>query len=365
MDKYEITAGRIREFVSAITKQMDNKPNIRKWITSNNNGVWDGSWNVFLPTDVSGDVILINRMSLGDPRHLGETNPGPGVIIPPTTDQFVDVGLNYQFGGKVFLDTHGNNCGTYAGSYGFPTYYYPSNVSLTNGEVPRSDAIGYSGESISAQEWLDSKSINCISNAMLEAFCLWDTDGQGSLMTSEVFDFVTDSPTDRPQYVAGCGSQSDDHGNLLGNSFSGTIQLGGKCPSVSDINYTFDAGDVLPAPGSSLNVHRYHYPDLNNSTSDKAWEISSPGRMLLDVVSFTAGNEGWMDLGGNLTETTLETQSGSFTGKFALRSRGIGSGSSRSDLNVTLMPGETVIRAARAEAKSALVGGRCIRYKNK
>ena len=52
-----------------------------------------------------------------------------------------------------------------------------------------------------------------------------------------------------------------------------------------------------------------------------------------------------------------------FTGGFALKLRGIGYGSSRSDLNVSTIPGETVLRIERPEAKAAFSGGRCMRFK--
>lgn len=357
LDKYEITAGRIRTFIQAITNEL-GKPDLKTWIANHRTPYWNSIWEDYLPTDVEGGTIIINRMLLGDPRHLNDPNPGPGVVPVPPTDQPVNLGINYQFGGKVYLDTHGNNCGTYKDSYGFPTYYYPPEVMTKNGEVPRANALGYNGESIPAQEWLDTKSMNCITNVMLEAFCVWDTNGQGGLMTADLFDFITKTPI-RPLQDAGCGIQVDNHSNLLGNNFTGTIQTGGICPPVSAINFTWDAGDVLPVPGSSLNNHRYHYPDLGDSTNDKSWQIGSPGRMKDDAVYLPNSIEPFMDLAGNLTEQVYDDN----YGKFSIRGRGIGSGSLHSDLNTTMMPGETILRLERAEMKSALAGGRCFRLK--
>jgi len=355
LDKYEVTAGRIRAFIADITQQMSNKPDIKSWINFNKPTYWNSNWNNYLPSDYEGGSITIPRLLLGDPRHDGQTQEqaGPGVILPPTNDQNVSVGLNHQFGGQVFADLHGNNCGTYTTAYGFPTYYYPANVQTKNGEVPRADALDSSGKVIPAQEFLDVKSMNCVTNAMLAAFCHWDG---GQLATSEVVDFVTASPN-RPNSVSGCGSQYDNHGALLGDILDGTVQSGGRCADVNVINATFDAGDVLPTIGSFLNQHNYHYPNLGASNSDKSWQIAAPGRVVADRVS--VGAEVWMDLAGNLSETTLDLSNG----LFALKGRGIGYGSSRSDLNVQYMPGETILRVQRPEAKSALVGGRCMRFK--
>lgn len=351
LDKYEITAGRIRAFVQDVTNKMGGKPNVKGWISANQPAIWNSNWSSFLPSDVDGDKLTINRLLLGDPRHDGQTpeEAGPGVILPPATDQVVSVGLNHQFGGQVFADLHGNNCGTFAGAYGFPTYYYPPDVQSKNGEAPRGNALDADGKTIPAQEFLDVKSMNCITNAMLAAFCAWDG---GQLATADVMDFVTDSPS-RDESVSGCGTQYDNHGDLLGNILTTTVQSGGRCPDVNVINATFDAGDNLPVPGSFLNQHNYHFPDLGNSNSDKTWEIAAPGRMKADNIN------GWMDIAGNLSESVLDTA----TGRFSIRFRGIGYGSSRSDLNATLMPGETILRLQRPEVKSALSGGRCMRFK--
>ncbi len=334
LDKYEITAGRIRAFIAAVG------PNVKGWMQANKPVVWNDSWSAFLPTSNDGDLVTINRLLLGDPRHDGQTpeQAGPGVILPPATDQVVSLGVNHQFGGQVYADMHGNNCGTFNGSFGFPTYWYPAATMAKNGEVPRS----------SAQELLDVKSMNCITNAMLAAFCAWDG---GQLATAQVLDYVVSSPV-RDETVSGCGTQYDNHGDLLGNILGTTVQSGGKCPDVLLINATFDAGDNLPVPGSSLNKHIYMYPDVGPGTSDKVWQIAAPGRIAADNV------DGWMDLAGNLSEAVLDTS----TGRFSLKHRGIGYGSARSDLNATLMPGETILRLQRPEVKSALSGGRCMRF---
>ena len=37
----------------------------------------------------------------------------------------------------------------------------------------------------------------------------------------------------------------------------------------------------LPVPGSPINAHNYHYPDLGGQSFDKAWQVSAPGRETL------------------------------------------------------------------------------------
>ena len=361
LDKYEITAGRIREWIRSLSEEK-GKPNIKEWIKENRPALWSTEWNDFLPEDEENGSILVNRRLLGDPRP--EDNgvvgpPGPGVILPPPTDEYRKLGTNYQFNSEVYVDVHGSNCAAWPGSYGFPTYWYPKEILKRDGQLERADGVGYDGKKIPAKELLDVKSMNCITNVMLAAFCAWDG---GQLATSSVLDYVTETPASLGN-VSGCGIQHDDHGELLGNVFTNTLQSGGRCADVYKVNATFDAGDVLPVLGSPLNAHIYSYPFLGNVTHDKSWQISAPGRVVQDYVKIQSNSSPWMDIHGNLNEASLDFSSGKFNSLFSLKYRGIGYGSSRSDLNMTLMKGENMLRIQRPEAKSALVGGRCMRFR--
>ena len=371
LDKYEITAGRMRAFIEKMASMNAGKPDVKGWIGAHRPQIWNPAWDQFLPADTEGGIVVIARRLLGDPRpeDAGETGaPGPGVVLPPVTDQPRRMGTNYQFGSEVYVDLHGNNCATYAGSYGAPTYYYPPDILARDSQVARASGVTSSGAPVAAKDLLDVKSMNCVTNAMLAAFCAWDG---AQLATDEVLDYVTTTPASLGN-VSGCGTQYDNHGELLGNVFTNTVQSGGRCPTVALINATFDAGDNLPVPGSSLNVHNYHYPDTGAQDSDKAWEVSAPGRASLavgangeqaDKIRINAADEPWMDLHGNLSEAALDMSGATFTGSFALKYRGIGYGSARSDLNMTVMKGETIPRVQRPEAKGFYTGGRCMRFK--
>ena len=376
LDRYEITAGRMRAFVNFVINEM-GKPDFKGWVQKHRPAIWNDSWTQFLPSDYEGDSITIDKLLAGDPRHYGQTQDqaGPGIIIPPTTDPTISTGLNHQFNGEVFAELHGSNCGTYDGSFGFPTFWYPDDVLTEVGEVPRANPLDANGNQINAQNALDTKSMNCATNLMFQLFCSFDN---AELATSEVLDYITDSPVDRPLNVSGCGVQSDNHGDLLSNILTTSVFVGGRCVDAYSglANLFFDAGQALPVPGSALNTNFYHYPDLGNSTSDKSWVVAAPGRMTGDIVRVLPSDEGWKDIAGNLTETVLETVNGSFTGKFAIRGRGVGFGSERSDLNTLQLPAlvgptlsipdtvdQGILRVQRAEVKSGLVGSRCVRFK--
>ena len=379
LDKYEVSAGRMRTFIEAVTAKY-GKPDVKRWVAENRPEVWSDGWNQFLPSDASGGQITINRLLLGDPRHLGDPNPGPGIIEPPDTDQVVNLGTDYQFGGTIYTDLHGNNCQVYPGSFGFPTYYYPPSVLIHNGEVPRHDGTANDGTLILAKDALDQKAMNCSPNDMFQAFCVWDG---GEMATSEVMDFLTESPPSLGNN-SGCGIQIDFHGTILDPAHTlpdPDVRSGGRCPNLSVTNSTFDAGGKLPTvfiagvespdplynPGNFLNWNLYGYPNYAaDITSEKVWQVSAPGRTPADLVHQLSNDEGWSDLAGNLSEAVLETQGGVFTGHFGLKFRGLGYGSARSDLNFSQMPDvpdQGVLRMQRPEVKSALVGSRCMRFK--
>ncbi len=369
LDKYEITAGRVRAWVEWLAAQNNGEPNLKSWIAANRPQIWDDAWNDFLPEGWEGPVKVINRRLLGDPRPEDYGwGVGPGVILPPPTDEPRNLGFNYQFNSTVYVDLHGNNCGVFPDTWGFPTYYYPPDILARDGQLPRADGKAANNQTIAAKDLLDVKAMNCIPYAMLAAFCAWDG---GQLATDDVLDYVTSTPASLGN-ISGCGTQYDNHGELLNNVFDHTVQTGGRCAPVPLVNATFDAGDALPVPNSPLNEHNYHYPDLGNVTHDKAWEISAPGRAseaaaaqnkAVDVIRINPGDEPWMDLHGNVNEAVLDMDGASFSGRFGLKFRGIGYGSSRSDLNMSEIKGETVLRIQRPEAKAAYIGGRCMRFR--
>ncbi|CAN5950753.1 unnamed protein product [Sphagnum jensenii] len=188
----------------------------------------------------------------------------------------------------------------------------------------------------------------------------------GELASTEVLEYITDTDSKYGSTVAACNTQFDIHADLLSNILTTSVFTGGKCPGAynGDINNTWDAGDALPVAGSMLNKHWYGYPDsLTTSTNDKTWQIAPSGRLPKDVIKLGTSDEGWRDIGGNLTEDAVLTVSDQFTGKFANRFRGIGNGSQHSDLDNLDIDGTGVLRIERGQAKSGLVGFRCQYYK--
>jgi hypothetical protein len=363
LDKYEITTGRVRAFLTAMQVKYGGVPNVRAFIAGSRPSAWDPSWEKFLPADVDNESLVVNRLLLGDRRTDDPTHPP----IPPT-DEPRKTGTDFQFNGSLFVYLHGNNCSTHTpDSFGFPTWFYPAATLAKYGPSypPRADGATPDGAAIPASEHLEVKAMNCITNAMLAAFCHWDG---GQLATDDVLDFVTASPPSLGN-APGCGTQ-------IGSENPPTTDVskkGGRCADLDKINAAFDAGGTLPVAGSPLNVSNYMFPYFAEGTFyDKAWEIAAPGRGSLaangeqvDVVRIKPGDEPWVDLAGNLNESVLAMNGATFSGKFGIRYRGIGYQSARSELNFRNdWEGEGGLRRIeRPEAKAGFLGGRCMRFK--
>src|SRR4029078_12822401 len=145
--------------------------------------------NQFTRRDKDGKKFRAGKKPLGGPRGTW-----PGAPPVPPADEPRKTGTDFQFNGELFMYLHGHHCRTHLpDGDGFPTFFYPANVLAKMGSnyPARSDGKDGDGNFIPASEHLEVKAMNCITNAMLQAFCAWDG---GQLATDEVLDFVTDSP---------------------------------------------------------------------------------------------------------------------------------------------------------------------------
>lgn len=318
VDKYEITAGRMRAFINAVNG------NVRGYVQANAPARWRASWNSALPAGFDGVGVNYN---VADPT-ADMAFPGQDIYNTNRTQTTWQVragqwtiypGVNNTFGSIHFFPeylasagwptpeygaTHGFNCGNAAGSYGFGTYWLPPDVLNQQGSLPR----GYS------QEQMDVKSANCTPSGVFAAFCAWDG---GQLMTAEAYAAITNNNARLP-----AGAASNCSGGL---------------------NVSSDGGSACNAV--------YNYP-FGGGTNEGAHRIAAPGRVAADVVRINAADEPWRDLGGNVMEAVL-VQHGSGVDVFGYRGYGLGWSTIRHHINQTLTP----------RMKQASVGARCMRFK--
>jgi hypothetical protein len=256
VDKYEITAGRIREWIADMRRMYAGAPNIKAWIEAK----------------VAADALVASQISEANRAFLPMQDNNQITYIAPGN---IDIGLNSQIGPTSYYRgwSTGGTSGCYlgAGGYGHRTYWFDAALSASFNEVARPPAM---------QAILDQKSMNCMTPIMFAAFCAWD----GGYLISQ---------------------------QAIAAAYGPDAWPWGPSPSTAE-----DRPAILPMyanynPGTSgfnaTKTPTYLFPVVNYDTfaNDLSPVIAAPGRFQTDVsqVKPIAGSdESWMDLGGNMIE---------------------------------------------------------------
>lgn len=314
LDKYEITAGRLRTFIEAISAANAGSPNLKAYMAANRPSRWNVGWEKVLAESNTGAV---ESYTITNPT-TDLLYPGPdknaGIVAGP---YFINTGLYYALTASHFFPeypteysvTHALNCSNANNAYGFGTYYFEDQVVQTYG--------GGVGKYFSQNE-LDVKSANCTPFAVFAAFCAWDG---GQLATDGVMNFVT-------------------AGNRL--------LVNGAVPACSNgINSVSDSSQRCDGVSMPL---VYSYPATNGVTYTGASRIAAPGRVAADVLRINANDEPWFDLKGNLLEVVLKSND-----TFGNVGYGLGYSSVRG--------GAHPVQSSTPRHKGGSFGARCMRFK--
>lgn len=300
VDKYEITAGRMREFIA------QTGGNVAAWVNANRaiTGQIADNMVQYLPIDFTTPVRSITRC-----------NPD-GTGCATTMQGF---GVREHLGNNVFLpDRPCNNCGqgcwwnTGAGQNGHPTYWWDDNT--------QTNQFG-AGKRVATQGELDAKSLNCTPQLLFAAFCAWDG---GRLPTQAELGGVNGAwgPTGMPWGGAATAFKDTVAGNEAGRiTYPFTQQdpcNGNTCFAVPMFTAngggtyhpeaaTQNSANFNPFPSSpAVFAARYVWPiPANSGTNDQAYAVASPGRMRNDFRKVGAGaDDGYYDIAANLMEVT-------------------------------------------------------------
>jgi hypothetical protein len=254
LDKYEITAGRFRTFLTKAG------PDIRSFVTS---------YVAAHPTSQLAALVNLNAATITQ--------------IYPNADRFVPHSLTAHM--ALDIDNYNGIRGCYNGdgNYSANTYWMDMTHYGDFGLPPRPTPRSVS----------DEKSLNCAMPIMFAAFCAWDG---GELATVADLqdawgpDAYPWGPADlkRPNY----------------NWCNGTYQNGGftcQCDGIHNI------GASCPAGGFSVNGEDgvfYEYPIGTDRSIDNEPLIAAPGRLTGDATARKSNGESWMDLYANMVEYT-------------------------------------------------------------
>lgn len=320
LDKYEITAGRMRAFVDAVT-EAEGVPDIKSYIAARRPARWNLAWEAILPSntglgDQPGVTFTVTTPTPSEMAPLsGYLYPGQDVNRKVRTQSWdvasgtytIYPGIAQTFGEPHFLPEHEGNAATHAlncsneeGSYGFGTYWQPTSTL----KAISSNAGSVSGKAF-PQATMDRQALNCTTLAMFAAFCAWDG---GELVAEEVMQHVLD----------------------------GRLGPSGEC--AGGINMTADSGAAC--------YKVWYVP--SGSSADDSGRVAPPGRIAADVIKIAPTDEGWFDLKGNLFETVVQSDD-----RFNYMGHGLGYGSVRHHRSQIMTP----------RFKSGSFGARCMRLK--
>ena len=267
LDKYEITAGRVREFVTALAAANGGEPDVR------------GFAKTFAAANPDSEL-----------GKLASDFPGLLDILPDKKSPSAALPIQVHLGAFP-LDPMNQLDGCFLGpdAYGHATYWqepadlkpfgvgYPSNAPDGVRKYPR--------------EVLDAKAMNCVMPLFLAAFCAWD--GGELARTSDYREVWGRTPA----------MVTPPGGGAATTVFVpwSTLQPVGK------FNWRNGHGAACPVPGwpGCVNPQPYHYQfPTSGSTAadDDSAAIGAPGRFPLDVTKATSNDEGWLDIGGNMME---------------------------------------------------------------
>jgi len=264
LDKYEITAGRIRAWVEAIKAQYGGVPNIRDWVK----------------TRMAVDPLLAAMFPADKADYLPSKTSGESKTIsdPDATGDF-DIGLLPQLGPTSYVRGVLANGGTsgcamnndIAGigadnfKYGHRTYWFDAAESAYFYEQARPAS--------STKDILDEKSMNCITPLMFTAFCAWD----GGYMQSQA---------------------------ALSTAYGPDTWPWGALPDVTDSNAKITNYNAGTSGFGNTKNPRYLFPLVGYGTfaADFSPIIAAPGRFIGDASQVLPEADTWMDLGGNMIE---------------------------------------------------------------
>ena len=262
LDKYEITSGRFRSFLTAIGPT----GNVRAWVQT---------YVAANPTSQLA-TMLASFPSLAS--------------LYPAMARFDNMSLTAHM--SLDIDNYNGirGCANYDPSYSANTYwqdYDPMDFGLPKRPIPRTVS--------------DEKSLNCAMPIMFAAFCAWD--GGEMPVYADYLDVWTQAfpwgPTDlqRPNYNW-CNGPFNNGGFTCqcappDGVHPPNIPAGSTCP----------AGGLM-APGAVEKGIFYEFPLNTDRSKDNEPLIASPGRMQTDATALKSNGESWYDIFANLAEYT-------------------------------------------------------------
>jgi hypothetical protein len=270
LDKYQVTAGRMRAFVERVGGDVRGFVQQARANGELHGATMDPAWDLYLPTSKEGNA---NAGELAD-RFYGEPGgaaPTPGIYTSAYR----------QLGGAMFQGQNLGLQGCRVDAPGSHTYWMNAQV--------QSDYFG-DRASEHGQDIYDTKSLNCVDYLMAQSFCIWDG---GRLETFA-------------EWQAAWGPSAMPWGATpLPKAQNSGTYFGYRFPTASDAALRADPAatpSLVPNLNESIEYanYKYSYEYPNLVTWDFVVFVAAPGR------TRGRGPAGHADVVGNMMEMTSD-----------------------------------------------------------
>jgi hypothetical protein len=314
VEKYLITAGRMRAFVN----ELDGK--VRTYMTANAPAWWNPAWTAYLPNSWDGR----------EPAPVGNANDNLRTV---PLGEHINIYSTYaQLAGGIVQDAPANQ-GCYLPGVGHPTFYVPKDPHQVLGKGNYQGANGIYGDNYNrwlTQDQLDTLPLNCTNYVMLAALCAYEG---GQVISDREYSFIYDD--DGAVTFSGPGG-IDINTSLY--PWGNADPAGGFVSGVGKIGPATVGFTNVPCP--TCNTDRinwrfaYEYPATPavpaNASFDQANRISAPGRYPIGASRPFTNGERIQDISGLYIEST-RTSGGDLATTLSF-----GDNDAANDRNVTL-----------------------------
>jgi hypothetical protein len=325
LDKYEVTAGRMRQFVESVSAAdapvSGVEYDVRDW----------------MQVQVTAGTPIGARFAAQIPA--GTTVAAILSLMP--ADWYSDFNIVASLGGTTMDPGHPSGSqGCYvadsANVNGASTYWWPGVTNQNVSPVVVGEDVVGSDARVFTQDYYDVKSMNCAPYWMYAAFCAWDGGHVASLAEIDAVYGKQPYPWDAPgtatflpaaytyttvtTIVAGKMVSHYYQSFVPGTEYyTGAILAGTAGYNAVDLTVNWNNDSYAGNPGLF-----YFYPSGGGNPTDAPGSVGSgydyspfiaaPGRFYLDRTYINspsgAGTEGWQDLGANMLEMTDTLESG-------------------------------------------------------
>jgi len=255
LDKYQVTAGRMREFLESINydvrafvkqaRAQGKIPLIPDQTGDNKNKrLLEADWDMYLPVSFDGSTA---NEEISDTDQDGASEKG------------IYSAIFNHLGGRIFKNNQQPKTGCYVGA-GTHTFRFPDN--RQDGSEPDQDQTVY-----------DTKSMQCVDYLVAQAFCIWDG---GRLQLGAEWLAAWGNGTNASPWLPQGETRKP---RRIGDD----TYFGCRFPATSDANYPdYCTSTIDVASGHTIEFANYQYsyewPTLGDNY-DYIVFISAPGRL--------------------------------------------------------------------------------------